>query len=240
MTGWFLGDPAPPEAEVVVYCLPNAGGGASAFAGWRAAAPDWLWVRPVQLPGRENRIAEPPEFDVDELAGAIAGDAGRRFCLYGHSMGGVLACEVARRLAATTPPQRLCVGASLPPHAPGDWTRRWAEADDEGLLGEVAALGGVPEVVLGHPRVRRQVVRVLRADIAWLAAQRSSAPLPLPITALTGTHDPLVPPETATRWAGLTGDFTSAVVPGGHLFHVDYPHATVTALLTTAGPLRCA
>lgn len=240
MAGWFLGDPAPPDAEVVVYCLPNAGGGASAFAGWHRVVPPGWWVRPVQLPGRENRIAEPPGFAEDELAEAISLDAGRhRFWLYGHSMGGVLAWEVARR---TTAPglRRLCVGASAPPHVPGDWTRRWAEADDEALLGEIAALGGIPAVVLEHPRTRRQLVRVLRSDLTWLARPRAADVVPTPITALTGTHDSLVPQDTSARWADLSPDVRAETVPGGHLFHVDDPGATVQALLTTAEPLRCA
>jgi surfactin synthase thioesterase subunit len=236
----FLGGPAPRAAEVTVYCLPNAGGAGSAFAGWRQVAPDWLWVQPVALPGRENRIAEPPEFDVDELAGAIARHVDRPYWLYGHSMGGVLALEIARRLTETRSPQRLYVGASQPPHVVSDWTRRWAEAGDDELLREVAVLGGVPEVVLGHPRARRQVVRVLRADVTWLAAQRSAVPLPVPLTAIAGARDPLVRPEVMARWADLSPDFGLAVVPGGHLFHMEEPRAVVGALLTAAGRSRCA
>ena len=38
-------------------CLPYAGAGASAFHRWRRAHPTEIELQPLQLPGRENRIA---------------------------------------------------------------------------------------------------------------------------------------------------------------------------------------
>jgi surfactin synthase thioesterase subunit len=84
------------------------------------------------------------------------------------------------------------------------------------------------------------VARVLRADVTWLAARRSAAPLPVPLTAIAGARDPLVPPEVMARWADLSPDFGLEVVPGGHLFHVDEPRAVVDVLITAAGRSRCA
>ena len=49
-----------------LICLPYAGGGASTFVKWQAAFGSRLEVLPVQLPGRENRVAEPLIHDFQE------------------------------------------------------------------------------------------------------------------------------------------------------------------------------
>src|SRR5262245_63313639 len=63
---------ARPDAAIILFCLPYAGAGAGAFRAWRDAFPAAIDVQPIQLPGRENRIADPPVIDPDEVARAIA------------------------------------------------------------------------------------------------------------------------------------------------------------------------
>lgn len=43
-----------------LICFHHAGGGASAFRGWREYLPSGVDVCPVQLPGREDRLREKP------------------------------------------------------------------------------------------------------------------------------------------------------------------------------------
>ena len=80
-----------------MFCLPYAGGGASAYTGLLRELTD-LTVVPIQLPGRENRIAEPPAFTIQEIADEIAPATDAPYLLYGHSMGARIAFEVAREL----------------------------------------------------------------------------------------------------------------------------------------------
>ncbi|GAA3082006.1 hypothetical protein GCM10020000_79930 [Streptomyces olivoverticillatus] len=84
---WFLGGGPPAPAEMVLYCLPNAGGGGTHYLSWRRLLPETLWAQPVQLPGRENRLAEEPRFTAAEVAAALAAHVDRPYALYGHSMG---------------------------------------------------------------------------------------------------------------------------------------------------------
>lgn len=54
-------------ARLRLFCFPSAGGGASMYVPWiNAFAPD-IEVYPVQLPGRENRMKEPPCSQFDAL-----------------------------------------------------------------------------------------------------------------------------------------------------------------------------
>ncbi|MGW2649801.1 thioesterase II family protein [Streptomyces sp. NPDC001393] len=241
---WFLGGGPPPHAETVLYCLPNAGGGGTHYLSWRRLLPDTLWVQPIQLPGRENRLLEEPRFDVTEVAEALAEHVDRPYILYGHSMGGVLAWDVAGALVrrGARRPKRLCVAASPAPRENPPWVRRWAMLSEDELLGEIAALGGVPPSVLDHPRLSRRIAAVLAADLAWLAGRPADAhpePLPVPVLALAGEKDPLVRPEHMTGWADVTSeDFRLRVVDGGHLFHTDRAEAVTSSILQNVAAER--
>lgn len=241
---WFLGGPAPAEADLVLFCVPHAGGGGVGYKPWSAMLPASVHVQPVQLPGRETRAAEAPDFDPADLARALAARAGGLpYAIYGHSMGGVLAQEVVRELMRLGEPlpERLVVGASHPPHVESAWIGRWRSLRDEELLEEIIALGGTPEVVRRHPRLRDRLVRVLRADVGWLSgyrlppAEEMPRELPVPIAAIAGARDPIAPPEAMAAWRELTsGGFALTVIDAGHFFHLDAP-AEIAGLLP-AGP----
>ncbi|MCQ9184101.1 alpha/beta fold hydrolase [Streptomyces sp. IBSBF 2953] len=233
---WFLGGAPPADAETVLYCLPNAGGGGTHYLSWRTLLPRSVWVQPVQLPGRENRLAEDPRFETGEVADALREHADRPYVLYGHSMGGVLAFEAAAELArrGARLPERILVAASPAPQADAGWARRWAGLSEQQLLDEVVALGGVPRQVLEHPRLSRRITKVLASDVAWLA-NRPAGPrtaLPVPIVALAGERDPLVRAESMTDWADCTSEhFRLHVIDGGHLFHTERADAVTSSIL---------
>jgi hypothetical protein len=56
MSDWFWCRSGHQGASVRLYCVPNAGAGASTFYSWFDHAPSWLEVIAVQLPGREVRF----------------------------------------------------------------------------------------------------------------------------------------------------------------------------------------
>jgi pyochelin biosynthesis protein PchC len=97
---WLRGfHPAPPGAPRLV-CLPFAGGSASFFHPLSAALPD-VEVLAAQYPGRQDRLSEPPVADLGAMADAVAAEQpadSARTVLFGHSVGALVAYEVARRL----------------------------------------------------------------------------------------------------------------------------------------------
>src|ERR1700761_3436951 len=93
-----------PDARTVLrlFCFPHAGGDANAFSGWRKELPRTLDVCPILLPGRGRRSLEPHGRQLTTMAAAIAAELPEMlelpFAFYGHSMGALLAFEVARAL----------------------------------------------------------------------------------------------------------------------------------------------
>lgn len=93
-----------------LFCFPYAGSGSAIYRGWAAALTQAIEVWPVALPGREHRLAESPIEDIRLLAAAVGDELGRvldpPFALFGHSMGALLAFELARHLRRQGRPGR--------------------------------------------------------------------------------------------------------------------------------------
>jgi len=66
----------PSKVRMRVLAIPQAGMGAWAFHGWQELLPETVEILPVELPGRNSRMAESKPADlcalVEELADALA------------------------------------------------------------------------------------------------------------------------------------------------------------------------
>ena len=100
--GWLQWPMARSDAALRLFCFHPAGVGASVYRQWGFGLPSSVEVAAVQLPGRANRLKEPPIADVpllvDALVSNLAPHFEGRFAFFGHSMGAVLAHELAHAL----------------------------------------------------------------------------------------------------------------------------------------------
>ncbi|GAA3282837.1 thioesterase [Dactylosporangium vinaceum] len=226
---------AAPRGAMILYCLPDAGSGAGAFRAWPHRLPPHVDVRPLRLPGREGRIAEPPEFDPAGLAAAIARHADRPYALYGHSMGARLAYDVVqdlRRRPGARLPEALCVGGSMPPdrRPPLVDAAGWPE---DRLVAELIDRTGAGSELRDEPELRDLILPVVRADLRWLGSRPTALgpPLPMPVVAFAGADDRDDGPVPMSGWSRSAGaGFRLHVVPGGHAFHRDPPAELIDAL----------
>ncbi len=227
--------------ETFLICLPFAGSGASFFKRWRSRTPERLSVVPVQLPGREERLAE-SAYTVASLAAAESldqitrhpGVMDGRVALFGHSMGAVLAFELAHLLEAGGKPLTgLFVSGSAGPLQTRE--NRASGLSDEEFLAQVNRLAGYSHPALDHPEMRELLLPMLRADVAMHEDYRpaSSRPLSCPVTVLRGLDDELVSAADARQWKSFTtGSFSSVELPGGHMYLSDDDRALLNFLIT--------
>lgn len=217
-----------PQARVRIVCLPAAGAGAAAYLDWPGLLDPDVEVWCAQLPGRERRFGEPALSSADAVAGPLAEEISvllpRPYGLFGHSMGGLLAFEVARRTA----PAHLFVSAARAPHLglPGAPHL----ATDAGMLAWARDLGGVPDEL--DRAMVELLIPTLRADLRLCADYLDGGvrrPVPVPITAFGGADDPLATPEALAEWAAVTtAGFERITLPGGH-FYLETEAVAVTA-----------
>ena len=213
---WFpnAGTAAAPR----LFCFPHAGGGAGqplALSGWAAV--------PVRLPGRESRLAEAPFERMGPLVAALADHIDsyldRPFAFFGHSMGAVVAFELARELRRRSrplPTMLIASGARAPQfrrhHVPPPAPSR------EAFVEELRRLEGIPAEVLDDAALMRAILPALEADAALYRnyVYAEAPPLPIPVRAYGGADDPNVRREHLDGWAEqTTASFAVRVFPGG-------------------------
>ncbi len=224
VTPWLLARPGEQD-EIRLFCLPYAGGGASIYREWTRALPAGAGVYPIQLPGRENRIAEPLLYTMEELveavSEAIAPYLQRPFILFGHSVGARIAFELARSLRRKwrLRPCHLLVSGSRAPHLPESTPLH--RLPDDAFVKELRRFSGTPEVVLQNRELMEIFIPILRADftVSETYTYAEDAPLDCPIAAFGGTGDPEADPEEIAAWVHHTGgDFTMEMFEGDHFF----------------------
>ncbi|MFI7503322.1 thioesterase II family protein [Streptomyces sp. NPDC049687] len=217
-------DPVLDPGEVTLLCVPYAGGSASLYRPWRAAAPAGIRVVPVQPPGRMERLREEPLRSAEALAeglGRAVLDSGvRRYALFGISLGALVAYETAHWLtAAGLPPEHLVVASSPGPALPRPAQGAVHLGPDEQLVDVLAELGVTPPELLAHQEMRGLLLPVLRADFAVTETyvHRPRAALHAPVTVVHGAQDRYVGDEAARAWRRETrGAFQVRRLAAGH------------------------
>jgi surfactin synthase thioesterase subunit len=213
--------------RVQLVCLPYAGAGAVAYRGWQGRLPHWIELIALELPGRGLRQAEPVVQDWSELTdivmAAVRARVSGRLALFGHSMGALVAIELAHALRARGGPTPLWLGASgcvAPQQRELDLS--WRDCPDESLVAELRALGGTPPEVLECRDLLDLVLPAVRADFHLCGSYRPAprAPLDCPMLVLGGVGDPISRPyDNLSAWSRETnGPCRVELVDGGHFF----------------------
>jgi medium-chain acyl-[acyl-carrier-protein] hydrolase len=235
-----------PNAVVRLFCLPYAGGASTIFRPWVARLSPEVDVCPIEMPGHGTRFREPLLDElpmlVRSLVDALCAEFREPFALFGHSMGALVAFELARLVRATmdTLPVHIFVSGA---HAPQAHRRLGSttDLDDASLMRRLRRYGGTPAEVLNAADLMHLFLPVVRADFRMLERYVFAAgePLACPITAFGGMNDDLVGVDALNGWAvHTTCTFERIVVPGSHFFihdaHSPLPSALSRTLLLGA------
>jgi len=194
----------------------------------------------VQLPGREERISEPLMTRCDEIVQALSSELlpylDKPFALFGHSMGAVVAYELARRFSADgqrQPTQLFLSSRGAPQSQALDGELRQLEGSD--FLDKLHELyGAVPEAIRCSAELRDVFTPILKADVTVLETHSyaEEAPLGCPITVMGGEDDPRITADMLSAWEIHTdGSFAERMYPGGHFYLFDQVEAVVEAIV---------
>lgn len=214
-----------------LVCFPFAGGGASHYAKWNEHMPA-IEVLPVQLPGRENRIKDEPYRNSEELTEKIVNEIlpylqSGNFSVFGHSMGGVLAFEVVKKLEKRNLFPDICFisGTSICEYVKIRYAeKKTDDMNDDEFIDMVSQFGAIDEnnVLLKYPEIREIYMRVLRADFNVIESyEQTDEKINCPVAAMCGTDDHSETIETMHDWEKYTNAKVYYKEYSGDHFYLD-------------------
>jgi surfactin synthase thioesterase subunit len=211
-----------------LYIFPHAGGSPSFYIPFaRTFASDVKRVA-VQYPGRKGTHELSSFTGIPELAGGVFGklagavDEDAEVALFGHSMGALIAFEVARRFeAAGRTVRALFVSACA---APGRIGFDYIPDSDRGLLDAVAEMTGVRPEFLENEEFAANILPTLRGFKAITDYRcEPGAAVSCPIYAYHADADEVATRDKVEPWAErTTSDFAIREFAGHHFYLTDH------------------
>ncbi len=239
-TPWLVEGQVKIQPRLRLFCFPYAGGGASIFRHWQQAMPADIQIFAIQLPGRENRITEPPLNRLHKVVNILSRimvpyyDA--PFAFYGHSLGAKIAFELTRTLRrekGLLPTHLLVSGARAPNIPEPSPLHHLSDAD---FIEGLRRYSAMPEEVLQNNDLMQIFLPVLRADFCLdeTYEYREDAPMACPVTAFGGREDSEANQEELQAWRQhTTAQFACHMFPGDHFFIKESRQAVLNAIVKT-------
>lgn len=211
-----------------VICFPHAGGAASYFHSWLSYLPSDISFSAIQYPGREDRLRDDLISNMQELCRqatmAVLPFCGENTILFGHSMGAVVAYEVALNIRSIgVPLARLIVSAHPPPHKP--LIKKPPFTEDE-ILSELRIVSDEKLISFDLDTFREIFLPSLRSDylMNYSYVREKATLIDIPVFALSGRLDPKVTPLQMDSWIEVApkNAFKTKQFDGGHFYLNDY------------------
>ncbi|HEX6355476.1 thioesterase II family protein [Actinophytocola sp.] len=214
-----------------VFCFPYAGGNPDMFSAWQSDLESDAVL--VGMPIRGGSIDE--VIDASTAAVRAATKADRRpVYLFGHSLGALIAFEVARRLDDLPELRHLVAsGLSAPSLLPSRRVRELARLRGREFAEALGFFGGLPPEILADEDVLELLLPGVIADFRLAAGYRyrPAPPLAVDVSLINGREDPHVGPAQLEGWQHeCVKPPARHWVDGGH-FYLDTRPAVVIELL---------
>ncbi|HEY4112097.1 thioesterase II family protein [Puia sp.] len=214
-----------------LFCLPFAGGNKYSYREFEEKMPPF--IRPVALeyPGRGARIREPlvaslPDL-TDDLFAAIKNKLNEGdYAIFGHSMGGLVALLLARKIAGEgyPPPMHLFITGTTGPFAYAREGRARHKLPKQEFIQEIKELDGSPDEILQNEDLLNYFEPILRSDFkaAETYEYEKSRPLDVPFTVITGTEEDMTEEDILTWQMETTRRVDFRKMKGKHFFIFDH------------------
>ena len=211
-----------------LYIFPHAGGSTQYYVPFARAFSGDMKRIAVQYPGKRGAHDLAAFTSISDLADGVSkmispqDDHDGGIAFFGHSMGGLVAFEVARRFEeAGRKVAALFVSACA---APGRSGYDHIPESDRGLLDAVSEMTGLNPEFLENEEFRDRILPTLRGFKAITKYEcPSDATLSCPIYAYLGDDDEVATTEKVLPWAQrTTAEFAMREFPGHHFYLDDH------------------
>lgn len=220
-----------------LLCFPYAGSSASYFFGWKKLFLDYN-LYAVKYPMREGRINDIMSSSIQEMAKCIVEENvdvfKNPFLLFGHSLGGIIAYEVAcvcEQLLKKSP-EVLFVSGSLPPMETKNIIKT-SNLSNDNFLEIIKNYEGTPISLLQNQEFNEYYLPILRADFELL--EKYNYPkvkkLNCNLVCFFGNKDKTVPTNVINQWDYYTNKSVEKYYFNGNHFFIDDKKEDISILI---------
>lgn len=211
-----------------LFIFPHAGGSPSFYAPFAKSFTADIKRVAVQYPGKGGSHDLASFTSISELADQVCGklppfgDDSGQMAFFGHSMGGLVAFEVARRLEESGHGiGALFISATA---APGRSGYDYIPDSDKGLLDAVSAMTGVNPEFLENPEFASRILPTLRGFKAITKYQCApESTVSCPIFVFHADDDEVATAEKVAPWAErTTAQCVIREFPGHHFYLTEH------------------
>ena len=217
--------------KVKLFIFPFAGGAVASYNVWRPYHNPDIEYRAIELAARGRRMREPNYNSIDDAVDDVLRiikdelTAGP-YVLYGHSMGTMIAFELAYKIkkSGLPGPKHIIFSGRCAPQIPRDNKRRLHHLSDDEFKKEMLEMGGTPKEFFEHPELLEVFLPLLRGDFRLTETYihpPKAEPLECNITVLSGKLDEDSREEVEAWKIHTKGNCDIHYYEGDHFFIFD-------------------
>jgi surfactin synthase thioesterase subunit len=227
------------KRKLRLFCFPYAGGNSTTiYTPWRDEISDDIELFAVLLPARGELFLQDAIVDMDELVDKLYKEIvlylDSDFAFFGHSMGGVIAFALLKRLELDGYRAKfIIISASKPPF---EYTKsNDYMLSDKLLTDKLIAHNATPKEVLDNPGLMELILPIYRADLKLIHRYN---PPPMPklkskLYLFNGVDD--MPKEQIMQWCKyFESDVEYREFLGGHFFINDYRDLVLNEIVSVS------
>ena len=211
---------------IKLICFPHAGGFAASYGAWRKYLDPAIEIVGIDLSGHGKRLSERLMDNFDDVYNDLlpivaAHVAHSSYGIFGHSMGSLLAYELALGLEEmnTGSPKHIFASGTTPPHI-RQRDLSCYQMDDDAVAEKIVSDGGTPPEVLANQRLREIYLPIIKADYRVLDSYHCTErrQLHCDLSILNGSQDEEIDGSEVQWKEYTTGSCAFAYYPGGHFY----------------------
>lgn len=214
--------------KIKLFCFPYAGGAAASYNQWKQYLDPNIELRAIELAARGRRMREPNynsiDDAVDDVFNIIKDELSPGpYVLCGHSMGSMIAIELAHKIRKNNLPLPIHIifSGRAAPQVPRDNKRRLHHLPEDEFRKEMLEMGGTPKEFFEHPELLEVFLPLLRGDFTLTETYthpEKDSPLDCDITVLSGKQDEDTPEEVEAWRIHTKGNCDIHYFEGDHFF----------------------